>query len=248
MSDENSTPEGEPLWGASRVSGTDDLMANTPRGVSMVDGDETDNEADFVPPRGRLGAAIALGASMSIDSSEGGVSKTFFPQIMNAFGLSDAELGLLNALGNAARMIFGPVWAMLADRFGRKPILLLGLLFNACISIPAYMLAAQATLPSAILGQSLLAIGMGLFAGPLGAALLELFPTKTRFSASAISYNLAYTIFGGTAPFLGAWLVIKTGSLLAPAGYMAIVSIVVFLVALRLPETSKRSMVDGDTA
>ena len=123
MSDENSTPEGEPLWGASRVSGTDDLMANTPRGVSMVDGDETDNEADFVPPRGRLGAAIALGASMSIDSSEGGVSKTFFPQIMVAFGLGDSQLGLLNALGNAARMLFGPIWAMLADKFGRKTIL-----------------------------------------------------------------------------------------------------------------------------
>ncbi|HRL80843.1 MAG TPA: hypothetical protein PLK46_11005, partial [Propioniciclava sp.] len=87
MSDENSTPEGEPLWGASRVSGTDDLAAETLQGVSVLDGDENDNEADFVPPKGRLGAALALGASMSIDNSEGGVSKTFFPQIMVAFGL-----------------------------------------------------------------------------------------------------------------------------------------------------------------
>ncbi|QIK72558.1 MFS transporter [Propioniciclava coleopterorum] len=67
--------------------------------------------------------ALSLGVSQSIDNSEGGVSKTFFPQIMVAFGLGDAQLGLLNALSNAARMIFGPVWAMLADRFGRKPIL-----------------------------------------------------------------------------------------------------------------------------
>ncbi|HRL49465.1 MAG TPA: MFS transporter [Propioniciclava sp.] len=123
MSDENSTPEGEPLWGASRVSGTDDLAAETLQGVSVLDGDENDNEADFVPPKGRLGAALALGASMSIDNSEGGVSKTFFPQIMVAFGLGDSQLGLLNALGNAARMIFGPIWAMLADKFGRKVIL-----------------------------------------------------------------------------------------------------------------------------
>ncbi|MFZ2429199.1 MAG: hypothetical protein WAW71_13755, partial [Propioniciclava sp.] len=123
MSDENSTPEGEPLWGASRVSGTDDLAAETLQGVSVLDGDENDNEADFVPPKGRLGAALALGASMSIDNSEGGVSKTFFPQIMVAFGLGDSQLGLLNALGNAARMLFGPIWAMLADKFGRKTIL-----------------------------------------------------------------------------------------------------------------------------
>ena len=123
MPDNNYRPEGDPLGGSTQVPGTDDMAAMTPAGVTVVDGDETDDERDFVPPKGRLGATIALGVSQSIDNSEGGVSKTFFPQIMNAFGLSDAELGLLNALGNAARMIFGPVWAMLADRFGRKLIL-----------------------------------------------------------------------------------------------------------------------------
>lgn len=123
MPDNNYRPEGDPLGGSTQVPGTDDMAAVTPAGVTIVDGDETDDERDFVPPKGRLGATIALGVSQSIDNSEGGVSKTFFPQIMNAFGLSDAELGLLNALGNAARMIFGPVWAMLADRFGRKLIL-----------------------------------------------------------------------------------------------------------------------------
>ena len=123
MPDNNYRPEGDPLGGSTQVPGTDDMAAVTTAGVTVVDGDETDDERDFVPPKGRVGATIALGVSQSIDNSEGGVSKTFFPQIMNAFGLSDAELGLLNALGNAARMIFGPVWAMLADRFGRKLIL-----------------------------------------------------------------------------------------------------------------------------
>ncbi len=123
MPDNNYRPEGDPLGGATQVPGTDDIAAVTPRGVSIVDGDESQVEEAFVPPKGRLGGTLALGVSQSIDNSEGGVSKTFFPQIMNAFGLSDAELGLLNALGNAARMIFGPVWAMLADKFGRKLIL-----------------------------------------------------------------------------------------------------------------------------
>ena len=123
MPDNNYRPEGDPLGGATQVPGTDDMAAVTPVGVTVVDGDETDDERDFVPPKGRLGATIALGVSQSIDNSEGGVSKTFFPQIMTAFGLGNTELGLLNALGNAARMIFGPVWAMLADKFGRKLIL-----------------------------------------------------------------------------------------------------------------------------
>ena len=134
----------------------------------------------------------------------------------------------------------------LSDRFGRKPILLTGIAINAAISIPAYMLAAQGSLATAIAGQTLLAFGSGLFWGPLGIALLELFPTRTRYSASAISYNLAYTIFGGTAPFVGTYLVQQSGSKIAPAIYMAAVSVAVFLVVLLIPETYKRPLVHAE--
>lgn len=123
MPDSNYRPEGDPMGGSTQVPGTDDMAAVTPVGVTIVDGNEYDDERDFVPPKGRLGGTIALGMSQSIDNSEGGVSKTFFPQIMNAFALGNTELGLLNALGSAARMIFGPLWAILADKFGRKTIL-----------------------------------------------------------------------------------------------------------------------------
>ncbi|MBP6019062.1 MAG: MFS transporter [Burkholderiaceae bacterium] len=141
-----------------------------------------------------------------------------------------------------AAMVFS---GHLSDKVGRKPVLIAGLVFNACISIPAYMLASNGNLPNAILAQSMLAIGMGMFSGPLGITLLELFPTKTRFSGSAISYNLAYTIFGGTAPFVGTYLVMVTESKIAPAAYMAVISLLVLVVAIFLPETSKRSMTDS---
>jgi MFS transporter, MHS family, proline/betaine transporter len=134
----------------------------------------------------------------------------------------------------------------LSDRFGRKPILLLGLAISALVCIPAYQLAAQGTLGSAIAGQGLLAAACGLFWGPVGIALLELFPTRTRFSASAISYNLAYTIFGGSAPFLATWLILQSGNKLAPALYMAAVAVVVFLVVLMIPETARKSLVHAE--
>lgn len=134
----------------------------------------------------------------------------------------------------------------LSDRFGRKPILLVGLAINAAVCIPAYLLAAQGSLVTAIAGQGLLAFGCGLFWGPVGIALLELFPTRTRFSAAAISYNLAYTIFGGTAPFLATWLILQSGSKIAPAIYMAVVSVAVFLVVLMIPETYRKSLVHAE--
>ncbi|MBX6426971.1 MAG: MFS transporter [Variibacter sp.] len=130
----------------------------------------------------------------------------------------------------------------LSDRYGRKPVLLTGLLLSALVCIPAYRLAAQGSLLTAILGQSLIAFASGLFWGPLGIALLELFPTRTRFSASAVSYNLAYAIFGGTAPFVGTWLILQSGSKIAPAVYMTVVSVAVLLVVLMIPETFKGSL------
>lgn len=101
--------------------------AETPTGTVLTsqpsDDDLDPEEKDFVMPRGRVGGTIALGVSQAVDNSEGGVSKTFFPQIMLAFGLGDAALGLLNALSMIARSLFGPIWALVADRFGRKRVL-----------------------------------------------------------------------------------------------------------------------------
>lgn len=101
-----------------------DLMTVGEDGVRLVrEGENVDADAEFVQPKGRTAATLTLGISQSIDNSEGGVSKTFFPQIMTAFNVGNSELGVLNALASAARMAFGPIWAIAADRFGRKKVL-----------------------------------------------------------------------------------------------------------------------------
>jgi MFS family permease len=76
------------------------------------------------PPTPRRGRAVAaLGFSQAVDNSEGGIVNSFFPLIRNAFGLDYGALGLLSALSKFARMIFGPLWAFAADKFGRKRVL-----------------------------------------------------------------------------------------------------------------------------
>ncbi|GAA1399034.1 MFS transporter [Luteococcus peritonei] len=118
-----SHPDGNPS--ITQLPDQEDLVAVSPTtGAAYVPVDEEAQEdRDFVQPPGRGKAVFALGTSQAIDNSEGGISKTFFPQIMVAFGVGNAGLGLINALSMYARMIFGPVWAMAADRFGRKKIL-----------------------------------------------------------------------------------------------------------------------------
>jgi MHS family proline/betaine transporter-like MFS transporter len=167
----------------------------------------------------------------------------FVSYLTTTVGLSSNSALISNSIGLVIACLTMIGSGGLSDRFGRKPVLIAGVILSGLACIPAYMIAAQGTLSSAIIGQGMLAISSGLFWGPIGIVIMELFPTRTRFSASAISYNLAYTIFGGTAPFVGTWLVLQTGNKISPAFYMAAVSIVVFFIVLIIPETSRRSLV-----
>jgi MHS family proline/betaine transporter-like MFS transporter len=91
---------------------------------------------------------------------------------------------------------------------------------------PAYWLASSGSMSGALLGVILLAVG-ALCSGVVTAALLsESFLTRTRYTASAITYNVAYTLFGGTAPLVGNLADRQTGSSLAPAFYLVVIALV----------------------
>jgi MFS family permease len=59
------------------------------------------------------------------DSAEGGLINTLFPVIAQALGLDVGALGILSSVSKWARMLFGTLWAIVADKLGRKLILVL---------------------------------------------------------------------------------------------------------------------------
>ena len=56
-----------------------------------------------------------------------GIIIPIFPFYIESMGAGGTELGLLVASYAVMRLIFGPIWGGLSDRFGRKPILLIGI-------------------------------------------------------------------------------------------------------------------------
>lgn len=73
--------------------------------------------------KGRWSALMAMAVAFVSDSLEGGLINTLFPVIRAALGLDLGALGILSSLSRFGRMLFGPFWSMLADRFGRKKVL-----------------------------------------------------------------------------------------------------------------------------
>ncbi len=60
-----------------------------------------------------------------------GMAIPVLPFYVDSFGASASQLGLLMSLYGVMQFIFAPVWGGLSDRYGRKPLILLGVLGNA---------------------------------------------------------------------------------------------------------------------
>jgi MFS family permease len=128
--------------------------------------------------------------------------------------------------------IGSPLGGWLADRYGRRPAMILPTLFVCLITLPAFWLLTVAPgKASLFLVGCMLRLSIGISLSAVLVHITEDFPARVRSGALAIVYALAISIFGGSTQFAVAWLTGVTGNPLAPAWYMAAAA-VVGLVAL----------------
>jgi MFS family permease len=108
------------------------------------------------------------------------------------------------------------VFGALSDRIGRKRIMLGGCLLSAVTSVPIFMglkhfgnpdgLAAadpaQVHFVPMVLLLTLLMVYVCMVYGPIAAFLVELFPTRVRYSSMSLPYHLGNGWFGGFLPLI----------------------------------------------
>lgn len=135
-----------------------------------------------------------------------------------------------------------PIAGRLSDRIGRRATTRIACLALIVAVFPAFIMAGTGVLWISAVGQMLLGVGAVLTGIVTAVLMSELFPTRVRYTASASSYNLAYTLFGGSAPFISTLLISATGNELAPAAYLVIVCLVALIACSKLAETSARPL------
>jgi MHS family proline/betaine transporter-like MFS transporter len=170
----------------------------------------------------------------------------YFVTYLVETGLERQDALLSNGIAMFISFLCFWVGGELSDRVGRKPVVLATIVLSVLLTIPAFKLASSASFEMALLGQTLLGVNYGLFWGAFGIAVVEMFPTRTRVTGATMSFNIGYTFFGGTAPFIGTWLLLKTGDNLAPAYYIIAVSLMALFAAVTMRETAGSSMVETD--
>ncbi|MDH0732555.1 MFS transporter [Pseudomonas sichuanensis] len=184
-----------------------------------------------------------LGAFISLTALSFYMFTTYFATYLQTVGqLGRAQALLVTTVALLFAAVGCPLAGALSDRIGRRRTIGVTCLWVMVAVFPAYWLASSGSMSGALLGVILLAVG-ALMSGVVTAALLsECFPTRSRYTASAITYNVAYTLFGGTAPLVATWLIEQSGSRLAPAFYLVVIALLALIGGLALPETSRISL------
>ena len=123
----------------------------------------------------------------------------------------------------------------LSDKVGRKPLMLIAASGFMCLSYPLYWIIAQGGFIELIMAQLIFTGLAASFQGPLMALTLDLIPVTIRYTVGSLSYNLAYSLFGGTAPLVVVYLITKTKHITMPGLYLAVSAIgaVLILVGIK---------------
>jgi hypothetical protein len=80
--------------------------------------------------------------------------------------------------------------------------------------------------------------------GPIAAFLVELFPTKIRYTSMSLPYHIGNGWFGGMLPLLATALVAATGDIYYGLWYPIIVAVMTFVIGtLLLRDTRETNIV-----
>jgi MFS family permease len=178
----------------------------------------------------------------------GGTVPTYVGSYMTTYSIAVLKLPPIEGMASAvavglSTLVFSLVGGWLADRFGRKPVMLIPRVLCALAAYPAFMLLVDRKTTAALLGMGAFLAALNSISNAAAlATILELLPRRARALGSSLAYAVGVALFGGATQFVVTWLIAATGNAAAPAWPVAFSSAVAACAMLALPESRGRDV------
>ncbi|WP_322104457.1 shikimate transporter [Paraburkholderia sp. J41] len=173
------------------------------------------------------------------------LAELFTMYIVTAFALSysTTNLGMssrfflsVGLLVGAVSIVTIPLFALAADRFGRRRVYMTGAIIGMLSAVPFFLaLDARSTVWIVIFAVMLANVAHDMCVSVQQPMFTQLFGTEYRYSGAGVGYQIASVVGGGFTPFIAVGLVnLAGGSWYPVAGYLAIGCLISVLVAWKM--------------
>lgn len=148
-------------------------------------------------------AALTLGGTVSFYTFT-----TYLQKFMiNTSKISTETVTWINFLALLIFVVLQPLYGILSDRIGRRPLLLFFGIAGTLCTVPLLSLLAVTRNPFGAFTIMLAALVMVSGYTSINAVVkAELFPTRIRALGVGLPYALTVAVFGGTAEYIALWL------------------------------------------
>jgi len=170
------------------------------------------------------------------------ITFTYAVERRSSLAVAGSTFLLANTLSLFVVLFAKPLGGWLSDRTGRRRLMLTLTVVTMILVYPALRLMLYGTPVQFVLGQSLLAVPLGMALGLQGAMVVEIFPLRSRVTSMSFAYSVTLALAGGAAPLVSAWLAERLGHPMAPAYYIMLYGAIGLALMWPMSETNSRPL------
>ena len=179
-----------------------------------------------------LGVMVLM--ATAITAQVGNYMTTF---AINTLNFDPKIAQICTILGGLMMFLFSLLAGCLADKYGRKSIMLWPRVALMLLIVPMfYLLVKTESVTMLLLVTMMITLLTGMSGASSLVAIPEMMPIALRATGVSLIYAIGVTLFGGTAQFVMTWLIKHFGAV-SPAYYVVGTSILSIMAILMMPET-----------